>query len=163
MIIVVLLVGILAMAITWQIGGSTSEANLNTLRTNLRIIRNAIELYYHQHDNAYPGTLRVMDTIKIAEDSDLHKIFILQLTTYTQSDGRPSTKRDSLTPPIFGPYLKTPNLPLNPFNNSSKVTFDIKVTDVTVRTASPSDGTGWKFYVNTGVFIANDSAAHAAY
>jgi hypothetical protein len=37
------------------------------------------------------------------------------------------------------------------------------VTDVTTRVATPADNTGWKYYANTGVFIANNSAANAQY
>jgi len=64
---------------------------------------------------------------------------------------------------IFPNYLKTVTLPQNPYNENAGVTCDITVTDVTTRTATPGDGTGWKFYVQTGVFIANDSAGNAAY
>jgi hypothetical protein len=54
-------------------------------------------------------------------------------------------------------------LPENPFNASKVATCDITTTDVTTRTAVPADGTGWRYYVKTGVFIANDDAAHEAY
>ena len=49
MLIVVLLLGILAMLIIPQISVSTDDARQNTLHSNLGTMRNAIELYYHQH------------------------------------------------------------------------------------------------------------------
>jgi prepilin-type N-terminal cleavage/methylation domain-containing protein len=55
MLVVVLLLGILAMLIIPQISVSTDDARLNTLHANLGSMRNAIELYYHQHNEIYPG------------------------------------------------------------------------------------------------------------
>ena len=163
MIIVVLLLGILAMIIIPQITVSTGEARLNTLRTNLSTVRGAIELYYHQHNNIYPGAKKIDglggDTIA----TDLPAAFIDQLTKYTELSGKADGDKTALAAPIFGPYLKTAALPQNPYNESSGVTCDIVVTDVTTRTAVPADGTGWRFYVKTGVFIANDSAANQGY
>ena len=54
MLIIVIILGILAMIIIPQINVSSGEARLNTLKTNLNTVRNAIELYYHQHNNVYP-------------------------------------------------------------------------------------------------------------
>ena len=163
MIIVVLLLGILAMIIIPQITVSTGEARLNTMRTNLNTVRGAIELYYHQHNNTYPGAVNMYGSGETQADANLPETFVYQLTRYTQLNGNTKSNKTALTPPIFGPYLKSATLPENPYNNASTVTCDITVTDVTSRIATPSDGTGWKFYVNTGVFIANDSAANAAY
>ena len=54
----------------------------------------------------------------------------------------------------FGPYLKSDTLLLNPFNEKSDVKCDIATTDISVRA---SDGnSGWKFYTQTGVLMAND-------
>jgi len=163
MLIVVIILGILAMIIIPQINVSSGEAKLNTLRTNLGTVRNAIELYYHQHNSVYPGAVKTDGTGAATVATDLPAAFIDQLTKYTEANGKAAGDRSTLTAPIFGPYLKTATLPENPYNNSTGVTCDITVTDVTTRTATPGDGTGWKFYVNTGVMIANDSAANAAY
>lgn len=163
MIIVVLLLGILAMVIIPQITVSTGEARLNTLRTNLSTVRGAIELYYHQHNNTYPGAVKTDGSGTATVAADLPAAFIDQLTKYTEVNGEANGDRTALTAPIYGPYLKTASLPENPYNESTGVTCDITVTDVTTRTATPADGTGWKFYVQTGVFIANDSAANQAY
>ena len=163
MIIVVLLLGILAMIIIPQITVSTGEARLNTMRTNLNTVRSAIELYYHQHDNTYPGAVKTDGTGTATIAGDLPAAFLNQLTTYTQRDGKAAGDKTTLTGTILGPYLKTAALPQNPYNESKVVTCDITVTDVTTRTAVPGDATGWRFYVKTGVFIANDSAANEGY
>ena len=59
MLIVIIILGILVMIIIPQINVSSDEARLNTMRTNLKTVRNAIELYYHQHDNTYPGAVNM--------------------------------------------------------------------------------------------------------
>jgi general secretion pathway protein G len=163
MLIVVIILGILAVIIIPQINVLSEEARLNTLKTNLKTVRKAIELYYHQHNNTYPGAVNMNGSGETPADANLPETFVYQLTRYTQLNGKTKGNKTALTPPIFGPYLKTTTLPENPYNNANTVTCDITVTDVTTRTAAPSDGTGWKFYVNTGVFIANDSVANAAY
>ena len=86
--------------------------------------------------------------------------FVDQLTKYTDAYGKTAGDSTTLTAPIYGPYLKTTTLPTNPYNSKNGVTCDITTTDVTTRTAVPGDGTGWKFYVKTGVLIANDSPQH---
>jgi len=163
MLIVIIILGILAMIIIPQISVSTGDAKVNTLRTNLSTVRNAIEIYYHQHDQVYPGVLKTDGTGAATAAGDLPAALVDQLTTYTQLDGKASGDSTALTAPIFGPYLKTVTLPENPFNNSKAATCDITTTNVTTRTAVPGDGTGWRYYVKTGVFIANDAAAHEAY
>lgn len=165
MLIVVIILGILAMIIIPQINVSSDEARMSTMRTNLGTIRNAIELYYHQHSNNYPGAVKTDGTGTATGAGELPDAFIDQLTKYTEMNGKAAGDKGDLsaTDPIFGPYLKTATLPENPYNLSSGVTCDITVTDVTTRLAIPADGTGWRFYVNTGVFIANDHIDHDGY
>jgi len=122
MIIVVLLLGILAMVIIPQITVSTGEARLNTLRTNLNTVRGAIELYYHQHNNTYPGAVKTDGTGAATVAADLPAAFIAQLTQYTQLNGQAAGDRSTLTAPIYGPYLKTADLPQNPYNESAGIT-----------------------------------------
>ncbi|MDF1590190.1 MAG: type II secretion system protein [Desulfobacterales bacterium] len=163
MLIVVIVLGILAMIIIPQINVSTGEARLSTMRTNLSTIRNAIELYYHQHNNVYPGAVKIDGSGTATVAADLPAAFTDQLIYYSQLDGKTSSDKSTLTAPIFGPYLKTATLPQNPYNESSAVTCDITTIDLALRAATPADGTGWKFYVKMGVFIANDSATSGTY
>jgi len=163
MLIVVIVLGILAMIIIPQINVSTSEAKTSTLRTNLNSVRNAIELYYHQHNNVYPGTVAADGTTTPATAADACAAFVDQLRMYSQANGKALGDKTTLVAPIYGPYIKTATLPQNPFNESSAVTCDITTVDVTTRLAVPGDNTGWRFYVKTGVFIANDSLDHDEY
>jgi len=163
MLIVVIILGILAMIIIPQINVSSDEARLNTMRTNLATVRNAIELYYHQHNNTYPGARNTGGTAASGTIAECQTAFVNQLTMYTEMDGTAAGDSATLTAPIFGPYLKTAALPENPYNLSSGVTCDIATTDVTARLAVPADTTGWRIYMNTGVFIANDDLAHDGY
>lgn len=162
MLIVVIVLGILAMIIVPQISVSTDDARLSTLQTNLGSLRSAIELYFHQH-GAYPGAKKSDGTAAVASAAEAATAFVAQLTTYTETTGKANGDSTALTAPIYGPYLKTTTLPTNPFNEKAGVTCDITTSDVTSRTAVPGDGTGWKFYVKTGVLIANDNTAHQGF
>lgn len=165
MLIVVIVLGILAMIIIPQINVSTGEAKLSTLRTNLGAIRNAIELYYHQHNNTYPGAVLADGTGPTTTAAQASAAFLQQLTQYSLQTGYAKADREDAGfsgKTILGPYLKTATLPQNPFNESNALACDIDTTTVTDRTLS-AGGEGWKFFVKTGVFIANDSAPNAAY
>jgi general secretion pathway protein G len=163
MLIVVIILGTLAMIIIPQVSVSTEDAKLSALRTNLSTVRNAIELYYHQHGQTYPGRKKTNGDGNDTGGGDMPAAFVDQLTKFTEASGKANGDYTALTAPIYGPYLKAVTLPENPYNNKKTATCDIAVTDVTTRVATPADGTAWKYYVNTGVFIANDSAANAAY
>jgi prepilin-type N-terminal cleavage/methylation domain-containing protein len=163
MLIVVIILGILAMVIVPQISVSTGDAKVSTIRTNLASVRSAIELYYHQHDQTYPGAVKTDGTGAATVAGDLPAALVDQLIKYTQLDGKADGDSTALVAPLYGPYLKTVDLPENTFNLSKVATCDIATTDVTTRTAVPADATGWRYYVKTGVFIANDSLVHDDY
>jgi prepilin-type N-terminal cleavage/methylation domain-containing protein len=152
-LIVVMVLGILAMVIIPQITVSTTDAKESTLTTNISGLRNAIEMYYHQHDNVYPGQhddtgTATTDTGKAAT------AFVTQLTQYTDVKGEVVVTKD--TTHIYGPYLKSTTLPENPFNNLTTVVCDASEDDITVKASSGT--AGWKFYTQTGVLVANDGA-----
>lgn len=158
LLIVVIILGILAAAALPQFGSSTEDAKLSTLQSNLGEMRNAIELYYHQHNSRYPGVYDEADgTTLTAAAADAEAAFIAQLTQYTDINGKASGTKDATFK--YGPYLKKFQLPKNPFIDgaeSNNILADIAVTDVT--TAPTASGLeGWKFYTKTGRFIANDN------
>jgi len=160
MLIVVIVLGVLAMIIIPQISVSTDEAKLSTLQRNLGSLRGVIEHYYHQH-GAYPGAKKTDGSGQdLASAVQSAEAFVDQLTKYTEASGKTAGDSTTLTAPIYGPYLKTTTLPTNPYNAKNGVTCDTTTTDITTRAAVPGDGTGWKFYVKTGVLIANDSLQH---
>lgn len=158
-LIVVVLLGILATIIIPQISVSSEDARLNTLKTNLGNLRSAVELYYWQHSSRYPGQYDEADgTTLLANAGDSADAFLAQLSQYSNADGQ-TTVNSGTTGFSLGPYLRD-GMPANPYNNANTVTCDVTTTDVTSRTAVPGDGTGWKFYIKTGVLIANDSIDH---
>jgi prepilin-type N-terminal cleavage/methylation domain-containing protein len=145
MLIVIVILGILAMVIIPQISTSTDDAKLSTLQTNLNSMRNAVELYYAQHNSSYPGA-------KLGGASTATDAFAQQLTRYTDVDGNIANIKDATFK--YGPYIKGGSLPMNPFNERATVVVDATENDITVKA---SDGTtGWKFYALTGVLMAND-------
>jgi len=154
-LIVVIVLGILAMIIVPQISVSTEDAKINTLKTNLSNMRSAIELYYHQHNNRYPGQYKETDgTTAVTSDAEAAAAFIAQMTQYTDANGKVSTTKTDVFK--YGPYLKE-GIPANPFKDNS-LACDFDQNDITVRTA---DGTtGWKFHPVTGVLFANDHTDH---
>lgn len=154
MLVVVIILGVLALIIMPQITVSTEDANLNTLTTNIGIIRNVIDLYHLEHKGAYPGQKKVDGSGKdIGKKGEAASAFVDQLTMFTSTEGETNNVKDFTY--IYGPYLKS-GMPMNPFNNRDDVVCNTSETDITVKA---SDGkSGWRFYTKTGVFIANDGA-----
>lgn len=147
MLIVIVILGVLAMVIIPQISTSTDDAKLSTLQTNLSSMRNAVELYYAQHNSTYPGAA-------LGGAANAGEAFIQQLTRYTAVDGTIAVVKDATHK--YGPYIKGDNLPMNPFNELRTVTVDTTEDDITVRASGGT--TGWKFYAQTGVLLADDGS-----
>ena len=155
MLIVIILLGILAAIIIPQVTVTTDDAKLNALKTDLTSMRNAIELYYVQHDNTYPGQNDIAGGVP-ANAAAAETAFLQQLTRYTAADGTVQDTKDATHK--YGPYLKNGVLATNPYtNNLSDVTCDIAENDITVKDSTGAT-TAWKFYTVTGVFMAADGA-----
>jgi hypothetical protein len=117
-------------------------------------MRNAVEIYYAQHNSTYPGAVDILGAAP-ADDAASATAFVQQLTRYTNASGVVSDDIDRTNFP-FGPYIKGGALPENPYNSLDTVLCDRAETDITARA---SDGTtAWKFYTLTGVLMANDGA-----
>jgi prepilin-type N-terminal cleavage/methylation domain-containing protein len=157
MLIVVILLGILAMLIIPQISVSTADANINTLQANLGSMRNSVELYYHQHNERYPGAVSEADGSTATTNANAPAAFSAQLTQYTDINGQTSTSKVGNF--IYGPYLKATVLPTNPFNNLAAIACDVGIADITNRTLIAPE-TAWVFHPTTGVFFANDAGGH---
>ena len=167
MLIVVVILGILAMIIVPQISGSSDDAKVSTLKTNLSTMRGAIELYYQQHGSVYPGAIKTDGSAAVGTTAEAATAFTNQMATYSQTSGKASSDSSTLTAPIFGPYMKGGALPANPFNNLNTVKCDITTTDINA--ARTADNTvGWQFIVKTGMLFPSDtgsssSIAHVTY
>lgn len=151
LLIVVIILGVLAAVAIPQFGSSTEDAKLSTLDSNLSSMRNAVELYYHQHNSTYPG---VNSELGAATDvATCATAFGAHLSKYTTSAGVTSVAASA---GAKGPYIKKAALPKNPFTDTNTVVCD-DTNDITAAVAG--GGTeGWKFYRLTGRLIANDAA-----
>ena len=132
-LVVVVLLGILGAIVVPQFTGAGNETRTSALLTDLRRVRNQIELYKFQHNDQLPAA-----TGETADD------FVRRITTRTDVDGNAGND--------FGPYLQI--MPVNPFNDRSTVRIDGAVAG--------SNTDGWRFDTMTGAFQADDIAAHAA-
>ena len=150
-LIVVILLGILATIIIPQVSVSTDDAKLNTLKTSLYNIRGAVELYYYQHSNEFPGAIDATDGAGAPADAAV--AFIAQLTMYTDEDGQTATSKDTSVFK-YGPYLKQ-GMPQNPYNDETEVVCDSATNDIGAK-ASSGTKKAWKFYTKTGVLLSDD-------
>ncbi len=96
LLIVVVILGILAAVVVPQFSDASTDAQLSSLMSNLKTIREQIERYRFQHNGKYPSNVAQFER---------------QMTEQTDADGSPGTD--------FGPYLQP--IPENPFDNSNAV------------------------------------------
>lgn len=148
-LIVVIILAILAGVVIPQFSSSSEEAKLAVLRSDLKAMRGAVELYYHQHNAVYPGSV----TSNYAGHATNAEWFVDQLTLYTDVRGEAVSVKDATHK--YGPYLKK-GIPVNPFNGLNTVRVNTLNENVTATMANNS--TGWKFKTRTGQFFANDTA-----
>lgn len=137
LIIVIIILGILAALAIPQFTTSTDDAKTSTLKANLAVLRNALQLYYAQHNSVYPGAT-----------------IVTQLTQYTNAAGTVSATKDPAFP--FGPYLT--KFPDNPLSVSGAAVAGVTVgTDAGTLTADAAPTNGWKYSSATGKIIANNA------
>jgi prepilin-type N-terminal cleavage/methylation domain-containing protein len=108
LLIVVAILGILAAVIMPTLQGHIQRARESAAKDDLRVLRNAIELYAAQHNGVPPG-YPDNDTTQSPD----HLTFIWQLALATNESGKIAERG---TPGYnFGPYINTYSK--NPFNN----------------------------------------------
>ncbi len=148
LIIVIIILGILAALAMPQFVTSTDDAKAATVAANLAIMRNAIQLYYHQHNSTYPGEVSETDGSTLADAAAMATAFEEQLTSFSNVDGIVGTDRSTYP---YGPYLQN-GIPENPYKDNSR---DVKVVTTAV---DVSDGDtapeGWQFSVLDGTFVS---------
>ncbi|MCD6303807.1 MAG: type II secretion system protein [Planctomycetes bacterium] len=136
MLIVVTILGILAVTVVPRFADSSQEARDAALCSNIRLLRNQIDLYRAQHNDRGPER-NENNGFDVAN-------FVSRLTGRTT----PSGKLDPNGP--LGPYLS--RWPANPFCDPSvaeKIQFS-------VHTSPPRRGlSGWFYSVTTGLLYAN--------
>ena len=156
LLIVVIILAVLAAIVVPQFSTSTNDAKEAALKSTLAEMRNAIELYYHQHNGKYPGHTLLTSGTGVTSDPD---DFRDQLVLYTNINGKGQSTQDlGATPPIkYGPYLKSAALPINPIDDSRVVELVDYSTGGDLNDPAAAVGTsgGWWFDARTGKFVAN--------
>jgi general secretion pathway protein G len=126
LLIVVIILGILAAVVIPQFNSAATESKEAALASNLATIRQAIEMYKVQHNDAFPGSA-----------------IVNQLTFETDISGTTGSGN------AYGPYLRN-SFPKNPISNSAVV-----ATAATAPSKPADDTGGWVYDTSTGEFRAN--------
>jgi len=161
LLVVVIILAVLAAVVIPQLRSSSQDAKLSALDSDLSTSRSAIELYYHQHNSAYPGVIKQH---KGVAHTSTENAFVTQLTYCSDISGNTSDACDAVTFK-FGPYIKK-SVPKNPLPNAATTTdaqasgVNVDAVTATLGTATANDATakGWFFVQQTGEFFANNTA-----
>lgn len=157
LLLVVIVIGIVAVVAIPQFTDTAVDAREATLRADLAAMRNAVELYYHQHNSNYPG--EVDHTDGLGAPADRWASFMAQITQYSDRSGETSATLDRTNYP-YGPYLKS-GIPANPLpeEDASGTVVDDSIKVVASTVALSPDGasatSGWIFNSSTGELIVN--------
>ena len=156
LLIVVIILALLAAIVVPQFASSTDDAKLSSLKTSLSNVRAAIDLYYQQHGE-YPGANTSAPTQSCAGGGAGNALagdaqaFLDQMSKFTDAEGGTCTIKD--TEHKFGPYLKKNTLPNNPITEDNT----LEVISLGNLLMTGGAGLGWKYDVEVGKFIANDT------
>jgi len=154
LIIVIIILGVLAALAIPQFTTSTDDAKDATQKANLAVLRNAVNLYYHQHDSVYPGAVKQTNGSPCNTDGQRATAFVPQLTQYSDAAGRCVTTKDGTHP--YGPYLMARQIPDNPWA-ATGVTVNSVLADDSSAPLTADNTTGWYVSVVTGEVIPNDT------
>jgi prepilin-type N-terminal cleavage/methylation domain-containing protein len=134
LVVVIVIIGIIAAMAIPRLSRGTAGAADSALAGDLAIIRNAINLYWGEHNSTYPT------------QADFEN----QLIQYSSLAGAPQANKDAAHP--YGPYLMAiPPCPVGDQTDPTAVAFDSSHSppDVTADTG------GWIYNPTTGEFLAN--------
>ena len=121
LIIVIVILAVLAALAVPQFVNATKDAEESTLAGDLAVLRNSVNLYYHQHGSIYPGEKKIDGTGTDTIVADNPVAFETQLTTYSDKTGKTNAAVDRTNYP-YGPYLAN-GIPANPIHYSQHVTY----------------------------------------
>lgn len=132
LVIVIVIIGIIAAIAIPRMSRGAEGAAENSLKANLTVLRNAIDLFYNEHEGKYPNVAT----------------FAAEMTGYTDLTVSTSrTTKDAATGFVYGPYLR--EVPIMPVKGQGA-----KLNTVE---ASASATAGWVYNASTGVIKANSS------
>jgi len=147
LVIVIVILGIVAAIAVPRISQGARGAGESALRSDLKVLRNAIELYASEHNGSFPGSKSAGGSYGAAGSEAAFKN---QLILYTDAEGNCSTVKDATY--IYGPYLRKdiPPLPIGKNKGSTLIS-----TANNGPYSAVEDGTGWVYNYETGEIIAN--------
>ena len=140
--IVIAILGVIAAIAVPRYTAATQGVKLVALKGSLDAIRTAIDLYAAEHNGRLPNRKENGDL----DDDGKH--FVERLTGTTDIDGK------RLSDGEFGPYLRSPDFPTNPFNERN----DVRMGGA----PAGDDSDGWHYDEDTDRFSADDAVEHAA-
>ncbi|MBN2378014.1 MAG: prepilin-type N-terminal cleavage/methylation domain-containing protein [Sedimentisphaerales bacterium] len=150
LVIVVVILGIIAAIAVPRISSSSQSSGEAACRANLSTLRTAIDRYYAEHNNTFPGAVGDGTNAALSQEALLN-----QLTKYTNIEGVYSDEKTAAFP--FGPYIRSgfPKQTVGPNSgeNSVGIVYDNKLE------VKPSGGEGWKYNALTGEILANSQDA----
>jgi len=165
LLIVVIILAILAAIVVPQFASTTDDARSSSADSTLAGLRAAIDLYYQQHNNTYPGAVTAAAAACPAGSTlgagaggagvPGADAFMEQLSLYTDVAGGACSISDTTV--RFGPYLKKPDIPTEPFSGIATPAL-VVVADgnLTMTADAPLPGPGgFKYDVQTGKIIIN--------
>ena len=135
LLIVVSILGILAAIVVPTFQSHIQLAKESAAKDNLRILRNAIELYTSQHNDAPPGYPMADTSLE-----PVYVWFLFQMRTVTNVYGQ-------IVPigtPGYGPYLL--DMPKNPYNDEDSVMI---LQNSASFPQQPSGTSGWIYHAAT--------------
>jgi general secretion pathway protein G len=136
LVVVIVIIGILAAIAIPRLSRGSAGAGQAALAANLATIRNAINLYAAEHNNAFPGP----DAAG----------FVAKLTLFSDTFGATQAGKDNTHK--FGPYLQAiPPCPVGENAGSS----DVLVVATSPPVPNTAGGEGWVYNATTGEFTAN--------
>lgn len=146
LVIVVVIIGVIAAIAIPRISSGVAATGESALKSNLAVLRRAIDLYAAEHGGVYPGA-RADGAGGAANTSQALES---QLTKFSDEQGNVSATGSATY--RFGPYLRRiPPQPVGDNANNSTVAID-SVNSPPLVTAGTE---GWVYNPTTGEMIAN--------
>lgn len=146
LVIVIVIIGVIAAIAIPRVSRGAKGADESALRSNLAILRNAIEMYASEHGGVFPAG--VGDG---ANSAGSEAAFKNQLLKYSDANGVVSDTKGGAF--LYGPYLRKQIPPVPVGINRGKNTVKVADTGPTV-----GGDTGWVYNYKTGEIIANSDA-----
>ncbi len=129
LVIVIVIIGIIAAIAIPRMSRGAEGAAESSLKANLAVLRNAIDLYTTEHEGTRPTVSG----------------FVAEMTTFTNLAG--GTSATKTTTHIYGPYLReVPEMPVKGQGSKSSTV-----------AAGAGAGVGWIYNETTGAITANSA------